>query len=702
MAYWFVGSIMNGSDHTSRFLQQDIWEHDYSENYLKKIENIQTGDRIALKSTNIQKYDLPFDNPHSRKFSVMQIKAIGTVKNVAPDGTSVDVAWEKHFDPARKWYFYTNVRSVWEVVSNGWYAEELIAFAFEGKDQDISRFTSVDYWNDRIYGVPKSNASFEWTRFYMEFADKLLSYRDRRSDLLEGIYATSAYGKKMLPMLDEYQDGSKGPLRDICPFTTMGLFNRGLKPKNSQLIAGQLAEIIGVSNQVPNSFESLPQLYPGSFWFFGFENKRKVDDIDKLWEIFFQGIKLADSESDETLWRFNDAYDKAAKVRGAGWNITMGLYWIRPLYYPTLDDKSRKFIEDELNIPIQTNGPGRRCNSNDYLAVKETIEQKIQSADSFVSSFQELSLRAYGGGEKELESYGIDSIVGEGCFLTKEVLVNALDRLQTKKNLILQGPPGTGKTWLAKRLAYALIAAKNNKNVRSFQFHPNLTYEDFICGWRPTISGNEENSSRLTLTNGPFIEMIEQAKAAPSEKLVIVIEEINRGNPAQIFGEMLTLLEADKRKESEALELTYSVESKPAYIPENLHIIGTMNVADRSLAIVDFALRRRFAFIDLEPTLGVVWRDWVHQEFKVDKRILLEIEKRINSLNKRISDDSSLGPQFRIGHSFATPAKGELDKGPIKWFKQVVETEIGPLLQELWFDSPDVAESAKQELLKNY
>ena len=183
-----------------------------------------------------------------------------------------------------------------------------------------------------------------------------------------------------------------------------------------------------------------------------------------------------------------------------------------------------------------------------------------------------------------------------------------LQRLQTKQNLILQGPPGTGKTWLAKKLAYALIGHKDDSKVRPLQFHPNLSYEDFVRGWRPQGDG------KLELVDGPFLQMLEDAQPDLDSKHVMVIEEINRGNPAQIFGEMLTLLEADKRNEGEALALAYP--RKPGervHIPPNVYVIGTMNVADRSLALVDLALRRRFAFFDLEPIFGSVWRHWMQE-----------------------------------------------------------------------------------------
>ena len=297
------------------------------------------------------------------------------------------------------------------------------------------------------------------------------------------------------------------------------------------------------------------------------------------------------------------------------------------------------------------------------------------------------------GDEVAPPSYTIDSIIDDGCFLEKSKLELILDRLRSKQNLILQGPPGTGKTWLAKKLAYALIGYKDDSRVHRFQFHPNMSYEDFIRGYRPNQDG------RLELVDGPFLEICENARKDLDGDYAIVIEEINRGNPAQILGEMLTLLEADKRNPGEALKLAYPRSSSERFhIPPNVHVIGTMNVADRSIAMVDLALRRRFAFVDLDPTFGPAWRDWA-SACGVDDDLLGDIEARMTALNETIAADRSLGPQFRIGHSVVTPTTEEVSEDQIEWFKQKVETEITPLLDEYWFDNASAVESAKSALL---
>ena len=299
--------------------------------------------------------------------------------------------------------------------------------------------------------------------------------------------------------------------------------------------------------------------------------------------------------------------------------------------------------------------------------------------------------------EVEETAYTIDDIIDEGCFLLREELASILDRWRSKMNLVLQGPPGTGKTWLAKRLGFALVGSNDRETTRSrlrvVQFHPSLAYEDFVRGWRPAGDG------RLSLVDGILMQAIEAAASEPDRPFVLVIEEINRGNPAQIFGEMLTLLEDTKRSPSEGMELAYrKVPGERVHVPKNLYVIGTMNIADRSLAIVDLALRRRFAFVDLEPRLGVAWRSWSASR-GLEENMLAEIETRINALNAEITAAASLGPQFRIGHSYVTPSVDEKILDGRAWFRARVEPEICPLLDEYWYDSRETANAAKAKLL---
>lgn len=715
--YWFVGASFGGTeDQTERFIKEGVWEVNNSRQ-ADLVKSIQPGEKIAIKSAYTRKNNLPFDN-RGHTVSVMAIKAIGTVVENLGDGKTLKVEWESG-DELREWYLYTGLKTVWKVAPDEWRKVDLIDFTFNGKEQDLSRFRNHPFWHERFGDSAKEQSRFNWTSFYEAFASQLLEYRDRREELVAGIHKISEKIPVMSVLTDEYEEGVKGgPLKDICPFTVFALFNRGITDENRQKVAQELADLIGVSEPVPTSFDGIPVVNNQSTWFFGYSHKRQPDDIDSLWKVFARAISYADpmdeTDGEEITNNFAAAYDKAMQVHGVGWNLTMALYWIRPWAFLTLDGQSKTYINHKLNIPIHTNGPNKRCTAADYLEVMTKIESRFQEDSYPVHSFPELSFAAYQYTPQEAnkqsdaeegciantaipDSYSVEQIIDDGCFLEKTEVEKVLKRLRTKKNLILQGPPGTGKTWLAKRLAFALIGQKDDSKIRAVQFHPNLSYEDFIRGWRPSGAG------KLELVDGPFMEIVKTAIANPDSKYVLVIEEINRGNPAQILGEMLTLLEADKRTPEEALELSYTVEKgERVYIPSNLYVIGTMNIADRSLALVDLALRRRFAFIDLEPKLGKSWHDWVHTQNGVDSSLLIEIERRITALNNEIATDANLGPQFQVGHSYVTPAVGAsiTNDNAKEWFCDVVDTEIGPLLNEYWFDNIEKSKQAQKRLIE--
>ena len=725
-ACWFVGASYGGTDdQMPRFLSEGIWENGSDDKRLDVVRSMRPGDRIAIKSSYTRKHGLPFDNKN-QVVSVMAIKAIGTVTENLNDGKRVKVGWTK-VEPVREWFFYTARVTVWRVLPGEWMTDSLIAFTFHNKPQDVERFCNAPYWRERFGTAAPDKHRFGWTKFYEAIADKLLTFRYNRATLVEGLEEIAARVGGIGHLQDHYADGTRGFVKDICPFTTMGLFNRGLTDVNRNIIAAELGKFLGVEESAPNAFDGVPLLNLQNSWFFPFENSRDPEHINALWDVFAAAIKFADSDDNDARDQFAEAFDKANGRLFVAWNLTFGLYWIRPWDFVSLDQNSQLYITKKLGVPIGLHGPKRRCNSADYLAVMDALEPRFQEVSYPVHSFPELSLEAWlykdptglttttdavpedSDADEVVQDavqtvapivpYSVEDILKDGCFLEAAEIDLLLDRLRTKKNLILQGPPGTGKTWLAKRLAFALMGQKDDSKVRAVQFHPNLSYEDFVRGWRPTGEG------KLSLADGVFMEAIKAASKEPSSKFVVVIEEINRGNPAQIFGELLTLLEAGKRTPNEALELCYpdaDGKRRPVHIPENLYVVGTMNIADRSLALVDLALRRRFAFVGLEPRLGPVWRDWVVMECAVDPDVVADIERRVAELNDLIAADARLGKQFRIGHSYVTPAHRLEDGDTKKWFQQVVETEIGPLLDEYWFDAPDEAQKAIARLMQGW
>ena len=729
-ANWFVGASYGGTDdQMPRFLAEGIWENGYDDKLLDVVRSMRPGERIAIKSSYTRKHGLPFDS-RGRAVSVMGIKAIGTITENLNDGKRVKVDWAK-VEPVREWYFYTHRATIWRVLPGEWMNDALIAFAFDGKPQDVDRFRNEPFWRERYGTTSPEKQRFEWTDFYEAVAEKLLVHADDRTPLIEGIHEIASRVPGLTYLQDKFPDGTSGPLRDICPFTTMGTFNRSMTDANRKTIAGELAKLLGVTVPVPPSFEGIPVLNNQRSWFFAYADKRGAGDIDALWKVFVAASKMVDGDQLDTRDAFIRAYDEATQVWGVAWNLSTGLYWAHPWEFLTLDSQSRHYINKRLGLNVAISGQQGPCDGRAYLKLLDDLRSRFGEDGYPVHSFPDLSLASWmykdpvdepvpagdigtnAGAEQETEGevreafqvaapivpYSVEDILKDGCFLERAEIDRLLDRLRTKKNLILQGPPGTGKTWLAKRLAFALMGQKDDSRVRAVQFHPNLSYEDFVRGWRPTGEG------KLSLADGVFMEAIKAASKDPSSKFVVVIEEINRGNPAQIFGELLTLLEAGKRTPNEALELCYpdaNGKRRPVHIPENLYVVGTMNIADRSLALVDLALRRRFAFVGLEPRLGQVWREWVVKECAVDPGLVADIERRIADLNEQIAADARLGKQFRIGHSYVTPAH-RLEAGDTKkWFQQVVETEIGPLLDEYWFDAPDEAQKAIARLTQGW
>jgi len=308
----------------------------------------------------------------------------------------------------------------------------------------------------------------------------------------------------------------------------------------------------------------------------------------------------------------------------------------------------------------------------DRLAAEDVVEQVLEPLEQPAR-------------EAPAPAYTIDDAM-DGLFMVRAEFERILSAWRLKKNLILQGAPGVGKSFVARRLAYALLEAKDQARVEAIQFHQSYSYEDFIQGYRPNGSGG------FARHDGVFYRFCREALNRPDRNFVLIIDEINRGNISKILGELMLLIEHDKRSPEWAVQLAYSEEGERRfYIPENLYIIGMMNTADRSLSVVDYALRRRFAFVTLDPHFDSP-RFRAHLEAsEVPTSIVDQIVHRMGTLNDAIlADQASLGRGYQIGHSFFVPTSPVGD--PEKWFRQVIDTEIRPLLDEYWFDDPDRAE----------
>lgn len=317
----------------------------------------------------------------------------------------------------------------------------------------------------------------------------------------------------------------------------------------------------------------------------------------------------------------------------------------------------------------------------DYSALKNIPElEEMEYMKNQQGTFFKVSAEEYDiimelvRGENPLPTNAKKEIYNKKKFLN-EVFISFDDYdqleilLLRKKNLILQGAPGVGKTFAARRLAYAIMGEKDDSRVMQVQFHQNYSYEDFVMGYKP----NED--SGFEMKNGIFYRFCKRAAADKDHKYFFIIDEINRGNLSKIFGELLMLIENDYR--DKPIQLSYKDEQFS--VPDNLYLIGMMNTADRSLAMIDYALRRRFSFFEMKPGFeSPQFEDYVKSQTipHLDKLV-----KAIIELNKVIESDDSLGSGFCIGHSYLCNLDNSID------LKNIVEYDIIPMLKEYWFDN---------------
>ena len=270
--------------------------------------------------------------------------------------------------------------------------------------------------------------------------------------------------------------------------------------------------------------------------------------------------------------------------------------------------------------------------------------------------------------EASIDAYTKSDFLDE-VYMTEKRYENLVAVLRNKKNIILQGAPGVGKTFAAKRLAWSMMGEKDDSRIEFVQFHQNYSYEDFMMGYKPVEDGFE-------LKYGIFYRFCQRAANQPDKEFFFIIDEINRGNMSKIFGELLMLIEKDYR----GTKATLAYNGLSFSVPKNLYIIGMMNTADRSLAMIDYALRRRFSFFEVEP--GFDSEGFIHYQNSLNNETLNELVNKVKDLNREISLDKSLGKGFCIGHSYFCGR----DVCTEEWLHSIVDYDILPMLSEYWFD----------------
>ena len=693
------------------------------------------------------------------------------------------------------------------------------------------------------------DTKFQWTNFYMELATALLEYKNNRSELIGKLKTIFSDAGMNFP----FKEKGKETYEDICPFTIFGSFNKGITNANRIALLEQFAKQFSIKSAVPTEFDGIPVVMNLSAWFFAYKGNRGEHDIDNLWDLLEKAIAYSDEASAENKNAFIAAYDTVTKQRMIKWNITMGLYWVRPYTFINLDSTNRGFITDVDNMPhyfttIFSDINKGLPDGTSYLFMCEQAKNALNQKEYEYHSFPELSYCAwkssqagkpeepptktvdsnvketnywiYSPGDnacmwdeffkngimgigwdevtnlkdfaskEEIKEFmkkvydasysyknnahclwqfaneikvgdvvfvkkGMHKIIGRGVvtsdyiydssrdtykhirkvdwqnngewehpgqavmktltnisaypdyvqklldlfaedtpeevseqkeikyppyskddflnevYMDEDTYNTLTELLEAKYNVILQGAPGVGKTFAAKRLAYSIMGQKDTSRVAMVQFHQSYSYEDFIQGYRPSKEGFE-------LENGAFYKFCKEAEEDNERPYFFIIDEINRGNLSKILGELMMLIEKDKR--GEKIKLLYSNEWFT--VPQNVRIIGMMNTADRSLALMDYALRRRFAFFDFAPAFSSEgFKNYLAEKNSPKLESLITV---VESLNNTISSDESLGDGFRIGHSYFCTDDEITDE----WLKSVVEYEVIPLIKEYWFDEP--------------
>ena len=410
-----------------------------------------------------------------------------------------------------------------------------------------------------------------------------------------------------------------------------------------------------------------------------------IDNPEEFWENFKNQLYSFLKEY-ETLEEPIHAVDKYPLLKNMGMVITKLLYIYYPDKFINISTKqalsflmryfgydfNNKMGGDELSFMLARNLKDDipELKENDPVFIGEALWNFMQ--EMIENEEEETDTETV---DVVYPEYNKDKFLSE-VFMSESEYNKIYQLLTRKKNIILKGSPGVGKTFMAKKLAYSIIGKEAKHQILSVQFHQSYSYEDFIEGIRP----DKEKDGKFSVVPGVFKEFVDKAKKDRANNYYVIIDEINRGNLSKILGELMKLIEYDKRDKEDVI-LPYSKEE--FIVPENIYIIGTMNTADRSLAMVDYALRRRFAFYHVSPAFEKdEFKKWLMEKNHISEVKVVELCRKMKALNAKIKTD--LGKGFEIGHSYFVDTLNDSEFDTL--YDNIIEYEIEPLIGEYWFD----------------
>ena len=605
--YWFVGASYGGADdQTAKFLSEGIWRNGWQNRYLEVVKSMQPGDRIAIKYSATRKHNLPFD-ARGKTVSVMGIKAVGTITENLEDGRNVKVDWTA-VTPPREWYFYTYRRTVWQVVPGSgtlaWAADALIDFAFHDRPQDYARFVAHWYTED---SPPTPDTPWaEYVALARQYVDN--GRLDKEEvDYKREVGALSATARQAvlfgLSGADDWRDRMKAALFGTYNLTThfqAYALERWIEaqPEDAREALRSLwaDDDRPLSERIRAFCRRLPE-----------DVLRGVGTRTNITSILLMGLDVERYPPfrirllNRTYSRTGYAYPETDADEAAAYEHALGFF--------------DRFIQESASRGL-------------------TLRHRLDAQSVAWAIDRERVVPPPPAAMRTLASLAHDLL------LPREFLEGIAALLEEKRQVIFQGPPGTGKTFVAQALAECL--AGSGERVTLVQFHASYSYEDFVQGFRPVIGDDQQ--AGFTVTDGPLVLAADAARDEPEVKHFLIIDEINRGNLAKVFGELYFLLEYRDR----AIRLQYqSVEDEPFSLPSNLYIIGTMNTADRSIALVDLALRRRFYFVEFtaneEPVKGLL-RRWLDANELSDMAWVADV---LDEANRKLGDrNAGLGPSY--------------------------------------------------------